>query len=754
MEFLAKSDGTTLKDHSIEIVKQVEEILVNAGIENEVIINIAKVCALVHDIGKTAHFFQENINNQDELKNYPRHNEIGFALLSILIDKNYGFYNDNNWIDVIRYTTLYHHTPFNKPSQLSEYFNDTQLNEISDYFNNLFADYKVSDIIKFKKDVNIDDNDKIIGNIKTFDFIRIDESIKSNLNEYKLKYFEIIFNAVRYADLIVSGNYQYNENRPTTNITYIDLVKPKHFEGTRWDEQYEIANNAFAKNMAIIDATMGWGKTICGIMYLLHSNRKGFWVCPDNTLAQATYKNILNDLNEIGISDIKVSLVIGGSWENVSIKDADIVVTNIDSYVNGIFRNSRKTLSYEALFSNSIFDEFHEYAYSNSPILVRFMTIIEARKLMNNIKTLLLSGTVINDGFVNIKNVFIADKTELDKKRKMNITFINNKTELNHYYNTLEDYFTINSRIKTAQNNYLGFNMDYCYHSLFDNKDSKYIINEIYKHNGKNATLPTCNVSSTLIYSRGLNASHKNSVLINPEPSTIEQAGGRTGNRWNPDIIGNMLIHICDDPKETAIYKPLKNKNINNLWDKFYKPYLLYLKNNIKETISFYELKKLREEYDKKNKFFASIIKFNSSKSLTELKQIEFTKGTAISEKNNNSQHIKDKTDVRGNSLSRFFIVKRDDNLMSDPLNIECYRFNNATDFQELLYNTRILENVKKYFDSNDNEREKYGLKPMKFYKNNLTLFNVLIDKSKSSEYPFPILSDYSYNSEIGFYKK
>ena len=753
MEYLGKSNGITLREHSIEVLKYSEFLLKESGITDEKLINITKISALLHDIGKTASFFQKNINNQEDLKKYPRHNEIGFALLKVLIDYDYGFYNDRKWSELIQYITLYHHTPFNINSYLNEYFNNNQLNEISDYFNNLLSEHGLSEIVHLKNNVDIDDDDILIGNTKTFDFIRSKEGLnKENID--RLKYFEIIFNIVRYADLIVSGEYNFNQCRPNPYVTYNNLTMPSYFDKERWDEQCDIAKQAYINNMTIVDATMGWGKTICGVMYLLHSNKKGFWVCPDNTLAQATCNNIKNDLAEIGENNIKVSLVLGGKWEENNIEDADIIVTNIDSYVNGIFRNSRKTMSYEALFSNTIFDEYHEYITYDNPIIVRFKSIIEARKLMNNVKTLLLSGTAVNKGYVDVDNVIIADKTGLDKKRKMDINFVEKK-DLPNLYKILEDYFTINTRIKAAQENYDTYSMNYCFHSLFDEKDSNRIIDEIYKHNGKKAMEKPCNVSTTSVYSRGLNLSHKACSLINPMLFMIEQAFGRTGNRWNPEIIAEMYLTISDGPKDIAIYKSFKNNKAENVWDKFYKPFLLHVKKEFNGEIkSAYEFKQLRERYAEETKLYKKLFLFNARKGLEELCQIEFSKGSPITEKKDDIQHIKDKIDVRGNSLNRFFIIKKDDNTMTEPMILSYYNFdNNYNDFSSILH-TRIIDEVIRYFGNNDKERERYGLQPMKRYKGKENkLFNILIDKAKSSEYPFPILCDFICDSNKGFMK-
>jgi CRISPR-associated endonuclease Cas3-HD len=257
MEYLAKSNGITLKKHSIDVMEMSEILLKKSGINDEKLINITKIAALLHDIGKTAPFFQENINNNEELSKYPRHNEIGFALLKCLIDDNYGFYEDKKWVELIQYSTLYHHTPHNNENWFSDYFDNNNLNNISNYYNQLFTECEFSKIIRFKNNVDINEECIYIGTTKTFSFIKPDEGVKTS-NLEKLKYFEIIFNIVRYADLIVSGKYEYNQFRANPNIIYDNALMPTHFDKERWDEQCDVANQAYGNNMTISgDITIG-----------------------------------------------------------------------------------------------------------------------------------------------------------------------------------------------------------------------------------------------------------------------------------------------------------------------------------------------------------------------------------------------------------------------------------------------------------------------------------------------------------------
>lgn len=744
MDFLAKDNGITLREHSLNVYKQVSEILDISGIENIELINICKICALVHDCGKTASVFQQYCLSKEGDK-FPRHNEIGFALLRVMIDASFGLYSDSRkWYDLICYSVLFHHETYNIKCNLSELYNNEELKKISKYYNELFEHVGLSSVIRFKNDFDVENEDEFfIGDVKAFKFIN-DENNKRSLR--KLRDFEVIFNIIRYSDLLVSSNMPHNDKRFSYHTTNKEMIFPSYFDRARWDEQCEKADEAFAKNFAILEATMGWGKTLSGINYLLHSDKKGFWVCPDNALCRATYNNICRTLKECGIEDLKVSLLLSGSWEGCDIVNADIIVTNIDTYVNGVFRNSRKIISYEALFCNCIFDEYHEYAFHDNPLLPRFISIIKARECFKGIKTLFLSGTIINKGYIDTENIITANKLELDKIKKVNIHFLDREA-----FNAMNDFdnsFIINTRIKSCQDLYNIKHMNYCYHSEFDDEDSKNIIQNIMKHNGKNGDEHKCSVSSTSVYSRGYDLSHTQCFLINPSPLTPEQAGGRL-NRWDISTISDMYIIIDDNHNDTMIH--------GESWAKYYLPYLNFLKERTDgKTVSFYDLKMYRKEFfeNESTHSFQKMIKDNMKKGLELLVQIEFCKGAIICEKEGDVSHIKDSVDVRGKTSNRFFIVQRSDKefgVTSGVINLPCYRFGGDDTFANLRNNPYIIDNIIRYFSINPDIIKKYDdIKNIKRWKPH-NLFKYLLYKAKSSETPFPILCDYTYNSEIGF---
>ena len=684
--FYAKENGTTLEEHINNVLEKTELILKESGNNDIEIEKISKVSAIVHDCGKTCAIFQNYIKDGKENEIIHRHNEIGFALLNLLIDKSYGFNEKNEIIEIIKNSTIYHHDLFNKETTiyLEEYYSIDELKEVAIFFNEQFKKYKLDDFIRFKEDIYeeiLEDGIKI--NNKIFEFVK---NKSTSETRKMLKKFEIVFNVVRYADLIVSQNYTPSIFRINKDITLENFIKPQHFDNKRWEEQSQVAKNCHNnhKNICIVDATMGWGKTICGLMYLLQSNKKGFWICPDNSLTKSTYNNIIDTLKVCNINEIRVARIISGSiignWgeDNIKIEDADIIVCNIDSCLNGIVRNSRKDISYEVLFSNCIFDEFHEYAFMDTPILPRFISMIDAKKEMSNVKTLLLSGTPINEkNYVDVDDSSIFKAGDyLAKEKKLNIQFLSQDDYLKNYLTT-PNSLHISTNIESCQNIYENGKMDFCYHSAFDDKDSSNIKQGILSCNGKYKTKEYSITSSTSIVTRGEDMSFKNVFITNPTPYQLLQITGRGGNRWDFSETANIYIVVSKNSKDFAIYE--------DFWKKYYLPHI----NNVKEIISekdydisVYELNEITNKFFTENKdtkiSYKNIIKSNYNNGIKELTEIEFSKGKSISiESTSDVKFIKEGIDIRGESETRFFSYQIDEQpfgVMSGAINTPYYR--------------------------------------------------------------------------------
>ena len=770
---LAKSDGTTLKQHTIDVVNSTKDCL--RGKVSDKILKIAMVAAAIHDCGKTMPSFQEYIKLNDDERSAkdnaydgPRHSEVGYAFLYYMLDKEKSvIIRDPKELECVMCTTLYHHSLSNNDEiKFNEIYNDAAyLNKIADYYNAIFKECKIDDLICFKNNItddilseqmlSLDININLLNNFRG-DFERIEF----------LKIYEIVFTVVRYVDLVLSQGKTINEERYNNIVTDEDFIIPSFFDAKRWEDQCDAANKCFNNDgPSILSATMGWGKTICGANFLLKSNKRGYWICPDNALAISTYNSLIDVLRNCGLSHQRIALLYSGNWQannwggdKVSIDDVDIIVTNIDTYVNGIIRNSRKDITYEALFSNSIFDEFHEYALMDSPLLMRFLTCLNARnEIKNGGKTLLLSGTAFKKGFVNINDENVINKGyEMESNKKININFITPE-EYKKIYLTVKNSVHVCTSIKNCQTNYDDGNVDICFHALYDDEDLNEISNNIIYHNGKNALeIDNTTVTSTSIISRGMDISYQNAFLINPTPFMVEQITGRL-NRWNIERVSNLYIIIND--REAGIYRfNKKNKKYtnNNVWDKMYKPYLQKLKNEYnKREISISELKDFRKRnFDEI--YLTKLVQTNKIESLKTYIEMKFTKGSYIDNNRSKTKVTKDGVDVRGESYNRFFIFYKDkeNEKYTGPINIQEHHFNESdihNGYNNIKSKEMVFDNIKRYFERNQHLLEVYNITLDKLSKmKNETMFEWLLNKAKSSDTPFPLLSDYSYDKKIG----
>lgn len=762
--YLAKSDGTSLFDHSCAVCDTAIDILDDAGVIDDTLRRAVEIAALSHDIGKTMQGYQDYItdpnseNGEIYTEKYPRHNEVSAALFHSMINV-FG----PNIMSVIESAIRYHHTNKKIEIPLSDLYTKEQLVNVRECYEQLFNRYGITDVKFEDLDAALD---SFVEPLPQFDFI---SGTANDLvdDQKKLTNYEIIFNTVRYSDIIVSSDNNYNIKRPNSNITNSDLSLPESYDKERWEQQILISEKLKSLNYAILKATMGYGKTICGLRYLLSFDRLGFWVCPDNSVAETTYDNILRTLNECNLLGINIALLLGGKWIHGG-EDSDIIVTNIDTYENGVFRNSRKAISFKSLFANAIFDEYHEYLLDNNPLSSMFVSIIEARKKMERVKTLLMSGTLANGPkFLNLneENIVYPDGCGIEKKKKIRFHYIN-PNEIQKIAEKSDNYFVIHSTIKDCQNNFSKNDIgQICLHSRFDENDleTKNLI--LFESNGKKATKDSITVASTSTISRAYDLSFKRAFLINPNPFQILQATGRI-NRWDYDKeVGDLYISI--DKKSLGIYIDLKTRKYSKLWTDIYEPYIAELKTRFPEDseTTIFELDDFMLEYFKSKDTIRRIASITIRSGFEKLKNVEFRRGTAIEEGKSNVHHSSDKMDVRGECMTRFVKVQIEGEklgLMSDVMALPFYAFDSENGF-EVLNNETNLTDVIRYFSNNLDVAAKYFIgcnveSKLKTYKkspqNIHKLHKKLMELSTSDETPYPILVGYSYNHEIGFFKK
>lgn len=771
-DYIAKSDGTLLWDHSCEVHDLSMALLDEAGVTDTVLKNAVELASLFHDIGKTMSKYQEFVKQPRETQDkhpytdtYPRHNEVSASLFKALRICPTG----PNIEKMIAAAIQYHHTCTGKNMPLGELYGDEEIKEVVGFVRDFCEEcgIKIRDIdLSSDRIENIKEQPVML--LPQFGFIEDDEIILEKIRY--TGYYKTVFDAVRYADLIVSSKGTHNLLRPNHGITDRNFKLPVSFDPVRWEDQDSVINRLYSFNYSILKATMGYGKTLCGLKYLLKSDRLGMWVCPDNSVAQVTYENIIRTLNICGVDGIGVSLLLNGQWIYGS-DSTDIIVTNIDTFENGTFRNSRKEISFKCLFTNAIFDEYHEYLMDDNPLSSMFLSAIDARKRMKNVKTLLMSGTIANGRhFLNIESerIVTADDSNMENLKKLRIHYLSPK-EIMPTFLRKENYFIVYSAIKSCQNAY-GKIGDLCLHSRFDKNDVAVKNERLFLSNGKNANGDGASVVSTSTISRAYDLSFDSALLVNPNPYQILQATGRI-NRWEYEYkIGELYIVIDDEAIAKGIYqnreiysfpqKSMSKKRIYTLWDNIYRPYIEEMMHRFHdgEVVTIGRLDKFMNDYFRNNNTIKKITEITLMNSFKKLKMVEFRRGSTIGIGKDDKKFTSDGMDVRGDNMNRFVCVQIEGEkfgTMSGIMSLPSFAFGNKG--FDALDNTDALSDVIAYFSLNYEIAARYfgeerlDRKLKSYAKNPHRLHTILLSMALSGETPYPVFGKYAYNHEIGF---
>ena len=404
-KILAKYDKLTgnkitLIEHSIktaEVAKKLCENFSNIKDNNNPFFDkCAVIAALFHDIGKATESFQNHLLKGSETK-------INHSIVSAVIAMNrlnFKFDRGGNSKKVISRAILYHHP-------VSFTISDKEIGD------NVSIDYSF-----LKDNLLISDNDnsniiEIINNLVEYynahfssdsnDKISVDADYETNSisKEYIVSknddLFFAICNIVKFADIISSSGKSIEEYIYRNNFNEkIIFNKPANYDD-RFEKQIEYAQKLFEdKRLSVFDCQTGFGKTLLGLKYLLSNNKKGYWICPRNTIAEGIYNTICKEIDALQLNGkVSVGLLLTNEWKAGN-ENADIIVTNIDNFVRPTFRTDSNNRCYNMLSCNCIFDEFHEYI-DDEAIMAMFQVILSARyKYMFETKTLLLSATTID----------------------------------------------------------------------------------------------------------------------------------------------------------------------------------------------------------------------------------------------------------------------------------------------------------------------------------------------------------------------
>jgi CRISPR-associated endonuclease/helicase Cas3 len=767
---LGKSDGTTLKNHS-ELVSKVAVMIydITASHIDDKLRESIRIAGLLHDIGKCTDFFQKKLKSLDselliesgQPKKYPfRHNEVGYAFLFNHL-KSDKIYDKKIILDAV----YWHHgvTPDNFHKDTVSYINQLEISKVD---SETMLEF-INDVL----DENMVDAEpymiQTVFNRLSY-FTQLDDFLNDDNNPTKL----LARNCVISADKIVSSgcceglsDFDLMELVRTFNNKNCTIDVNTHTYNTtnqqRFNSQLDIAksivnDNQNNTNTHIVKAPAGFGKTIVGLLWSLSSNKRLIWVCPRNDVAQSVYNTILNELNGFDNgSSVSVELYLTGEiveqTHNQSGFDSDIIVTNIDNFLNPSVDNRYSHRLFTVLESDVIFDEYHELV-GDASLFALFVYIMKLRATYTKSSTVLLSATPslieflwdnINKKTKLLPNINEHFKPQHNKEYELSVVddIINPPTNTSSV--------TILNSVTNAQKFKKENRTQHLYHSLYTKSDRSEILARIFNLYGKNSErLPNKdNVAATHVLQASLDLSfnHLYESVLSPE-STLQRFGrcDRFGD-YLPQSTLTIFKNIPNlDKGENAIRSKLYSVNLTNIWFDFIKSF-----NGQRLTLE--QLYLIYNEFNNKN---SKIIKnhimskfIESSNRLSELYPIRlFIKGKSKVKTAGGNK-------LRSTNGNEIFVIAQYYNnpeRYSDPITVDTYNNFTETFREDGSSLHKIIRQQKRLRDMND---VRFDFNNMidahKHNSNKLTLDNIRYH-AKREDKPY-IRFDKVYHPDYGF---
>jgi CRISPR-associated endonuclease/helicase Cas3 len=726
---LGKSDGTTLKNHS-ELVSKVSVMIYDttASYIDDKIRESIRIAGLLHDIGKCTTFFQsklhdsvlESVIENNQPNKYPfRHNEIGYAFLYNHLYSHRSF-DKKLILDAV----YWHHgvTPDNFKKSTPIYNNPIIISpEDSDTMIGFAADVLNESLISIEPSM-------VVTNFNRPDYFVKFEDLNDDTNQTKL----LIRNCIISADRIVSKGLcdDLSDDDILSLITTfnnrgcdIDINTHIYNVGNseRFLNQVSIAtsivnDNTNGHNVHIIKAPAGFGKTLTGLLWNFQRDKRLIWVCPRNDVAQSVYQAILNELKGFNNgSSISMELYLTGevierTHDNHGEFDSDIIVTNIDNFLNPSVDNRFSHRLFTVIESDVIFDEYHELVDS-APLFSLFINMMRLRTSMTKSSTVLLSATPSVMEFLwntmdkktkVLPNINEHFKPQHDQQYKLNVVNEIQVPSPNTSSVTIFNSVTNAQRFKRASNT------PYLYHSLYIPADRKRTLSDIFKMYDKDSPrlVDKPNVCATHVLQASLDISfnHLYESVLSPE-STIQRIGrcDRFGDYVQQSTI-TIFKNVPDgDTGENNIRGKIYSVNLTNMWFDHIKKY-------DGQSLTLEQLYLIYNQFNTENQ---NVIKnqilrrfTESSNRLAELYPVKlFVKGKGTVKTAGGNK-------LRSLNGDEVFVIVRyhnDNDKYSDPISVDAYgnfteTFNESNNQYQMIVNQfkKLRDQNDERFDFND----------------------------------------------------
>lgn len=760
---LAKSNGTTLYDHTMEVINLVDMLCY--GIEDKDFIYRCRTAAVLHDIGKCADSFQNMVKNNKDYQDGVKHNIMSWAF-------SRGSLLHNRFLSQITDAVLYHHSvPVNneyptKVCDILESIKPEELKIMTDFYK-LFGDK----VIPLENDIDYTDDMDCLS----VPLYRSSESIspdKLDMESQSLMLRAILVKADRIAS---DDDKKYNHNKIRTNDTaYIhsiihnvalnttnelrfDACLESHYDMDRLKTQQDIVSKSVLmyskkeKNTMMVNASAGFGKTLLGLMSIVRRGRKTVWCVPTREIAMSTFMSIKAELEKMDYS-LSVCLFFANEIQDKykddseSIQDYDITVSVIDSMLSSLHDNNMGHLMYSYLVGDMIFDEYHNVVGDNA-LFASMSLLLRTRMQFMNSYSLLLSATPLSPyhmGITCTNKIYEFKPKKYKGDIKINFHYVEKVSDITYF---LPNSFIITNTVAQAQNMYLmlkkkGYNNLMLYHAQYEKNDITEIRKRLFDNFGKNTPESDMIVVCTGIIGTGLDISAKNIYDYTLTPSdTLQRVCGRASRFGEYESINYFLCDINEKDadnigKGNSLFvgitydKKLRDNFINGM------------KGNDGKTFTKDEL------YDKVNKFndmFSKDIQAfymekmkNSRKNLSSitLKRTKSSNGS-------NTRYTSKQTTLRGTGKDVFVAIQHGNKYALFTMDSE-----RAKRIETGYDDTNIRKFRMTFYEENNmyqkNWKYKYGIKD-----SSTCNFDTCVELAYCSETPLPV-KNMTYDSELG----
>lgn len=617
IKLIGKGNKTGLLDHSI-MVYNVSMVVANTlNITDNEILGKIGMAALLHDIGKAYHKFQNYITNGVESDtNNILHHQISWCISAII-------FNHRKW-DAMLNAIYWHHPSIidnknsNTRGKIDAYtifkeLTNEDISVIVDILNHYHQEYPNL----FKNNINISDITEPSLSISTPGFFYDNSGITNDksLNEDILIHRAILISSDR-----IASNEQYDGLRILKNdVLYIQslltlekdvIVVDEHpiYDNApdgRFSKQVEIIND-ITNCTTILKAPTGFGKTILGLLWSLRSKKKLLWVCPRNVVVETVYQSINEELTNLNLVDkLSIELYLTGQRiacnklaEKLDEFNSDIIITNIDNFLSPFHKNKVMSRMYSIFNYDVVFDEFHEFIDS-SPIFSLFVEVMNIRHNTIKSNTLLLSATPHS---INHLWDVVGHRTAILPNADTHFKAVHNKpytiTIDTHTSNDVKKFdgltpntLTIYNTIRNAQKHKKYNGSDLIVHSDFLPLDKIEILGEINQIYGKRGVGYKKSVVSAPIIQASMDISFQHLIESISSPEESMQRIGRC-NRWGEyDDATLHLIYYINNMSEKTYVRAIKCTDEQSLWIKF-------LTDNISDTITLDQLYNLYNKFN------------------------------------------------------------------------------------------------------------------------------------------------------------